>query len=331
MTAVLLSSFFLVTLPTDLNPPQIQRLIRTGLDHAYVEQFDSARIYFDSIMVLAPDNPAGAFFSAALLQLRMMDECRYDDEEEYLRFVRRSIQQSEAIMAEGDNLWAEFYLGSSYTYRAVYEGFKGNYFETFKHGVHGGRILQNIIKKDTTFYDAYLGAGSFEYFWARAARYLPVLKLAGGDAAEAIRKLHVAASRSSYSGPTASNSLVFIYGEEKEFDRADSMISRLLLEFPGGRTFLWNKAELEFKKKSYANAVELFQRLFELYDALAEKNYSNLAQCKLYIGRCYYEMKDNNRARETLKTVIGYKPFSKMYPKIKDYCREAYVLLSRIF
>lgn len=329
-TAFISICFFLPT-TTDLNPSEIQHLIRTGLAYAYVEQFDSARIYFDSITTIAPENPAGSFYTGALLQLKMMDECRYDDEEEYFRFMRETIIQAESILKREDNLWAEFYLGSSYTYQAVYEGFKGNYYETFKYGVHGGRILQNIIKKDTTFYDAYLGAGSFEYFWARAARYLPVLKLAGGNASEAIRKIHVAAKESFYSGPTARNSLVFIYGEENEFRQADSIIMELLNEFPGGRTFLWNKAELRFKKKDYSSAIEHFQDLFTTYNTMTDKNYSNLAQCKLYIGKCYFELKKTDEARETLKAVISYKPHSKTYPKIKEYCREAYALLSRIF
>ena len=61
---------------TDLNPPDVQALIKTGLDFSYVENFDSARFYFRRVVDLYPENPAGYFFEGALLQLKMMDGCR---------------------------------------------------------------------------------------------------------------------------------------------------------------------------------------------------------------------------------------------------------------
>ena len=315
----------------EINPQDVQDLIQQGLSCAYVDEFDSARVYFDEIIVRYPENPAGYFFKAALLQLIMMDMCHFKHDKEYLLLMKQTRNKADAILSQDDNLWASFYLGSSYTYQAVYEGLQGNYFETFQLGVKGGKMLQDIIQRDSTFYDAYLGAGSYEYFWARAARYLPVLKLAGGNVEEAIRKLHVAAQKSLYSGPTANNSLTYIYGEEGMFEEADRHIATLLQHYPEGRTFIWNKAELEYKKENFHEAKSLYEELFDAYDRIATKNYANLAQCKLLIGKCHYELGDKQEAKQALKDVIGYKKFSDEYPKIKAYCREAYGLLSRIY
>ncbi|MEO0156254.1 MAG: tetratricopeptide repeat protein [candidate division WOR-3 bacterium] len=311
-----------------LNPPEIQNLIQTGLNLAYTEDFDSASLYFDKAIEIYPENPAGYFFKAALLQLKMMDGCHFNDEKEYINLIKKVRTLCEDILKKEDNLWAEFYLGSSFAYQAVYEGLKKNYLETFNYGVKGGRILQSIIKRDSLFYDAYLGAGTYEYFWARASRYLPFLNLADGNVDEAIRKLHIAAEKSLYSGPTARNSLVFIYGEEKEFDIATKIIDSLLLEYPDSKTFHWNKAELEFKKKNYEVALSTYKWLFDQY--ISNANYSNLAQCKLYIGKCYYELENRTEAKKALKEVIGYKKYQDKYPKIKEYCREAYSLLTRL-
>lgn len=312
----------------DLNPPEVQGLIQAGLRYAYVERFDSAGIYFQRVIESYPENPAGYFFLAALMQLKMMDGCFFDEEKEYLYLIKSVRKRCTEILEKEDNLWAEFYLGSSYAYQAVYEGIKGNYLETFNYGVKGGRILQGIIKKDSLFYDAYLGCGTFEYFWARASRYLPLLKLIDGDVDEAIRKLHIAAEHSLYSGPTARNSLTFIYGEEKKYDIATRIIDSLLLEYPESKTFNWNKAELEFKKKNFETARKTYEWLFNQY--IKEENYSNLAQCRLYIGKCDYEMGEKKKAKESLKEVITYKKYQERYPKIKDYCREAYSLLSKL-
>jgi tetratricopeptide (TPR) repeat protein len=323
-----LSIVFLLTSIHDLNPAEVQDLIITGLDHAYIEEFDQAVAYFDRIIERDPANPAGYFFKAALLQVKMMDQCRFDHEKEYLALMNQTIRCAEEILKQEDNPWANLYLGNSYTYRAVYEGIKNNYFETFRYGVKGGRILQEIIKADSLFYEAYLGAGSFEYFWARAARYLPILKLMGGDADEAIRKIHVAAEKSLYSGPTARNSLIFIYGEENEYDKALRICDSLLIDYPRSRAFLWSKAGLLFKKKDYATSVVLYDSLYNMY--IPEDNYANLAQCRLFAGKCYVELKEIEKAKAALKDVVGFKAYDDIYPPIKKYCREAYGLLSRL-
>ncbi len=328
---ILTTLYCLLSSTTNLNPPEIQALIESGLEYAYIEQFDSAQIYFDEVIESYPDNPAGYFFKAALVQLQMMDRCQFTGEKQYLTLIKQAIRYAEVILDKEDNLWAEFYLGNSYAYRAVYEGLKNNYFETFKYGLKGGRILQGIIKKDSTFYDAYLGAGSFEYFWARAARYLPLLRLGNGNVDEAIRKLHIAAEKSMYSDRTSQNSLVFIYGEEKNYAMAQSLIDSLLTLYPESKTFLWTKANLEFKEEKYITAASRYNKLLSKYNAEENRNYSNIAQCKLAIGKCHYKLGEKDKAREALKDVVRLKPHSDEYPLIKGYCREAYGLLSRIF
>jgi len=326
----LFSLLYLFAPHYDLNPAEIQDLIHSGLEFTYVEEFDSAQTYFDKIIAQYPDNPAGYFLMATLLQLQMMDECHNAYEDEYLSFMKKATKYAERILADEENIWAEFYIGSSYINRAFYEGFKGNYFEAFKQTIKASRILKSIVQKDSTFYDAYFGIGTFEYFWARVTRYIPVLRLADGKVSEAIRQLHIAADRSIYSGPISKNVLASIYGEEGEFGKADSIIDRLLMDYSDSRVFLWNKVQLAFKQKNYAHAADLYNRLFAMYDNHNKKNYSNLAYCKLYVGKCFYEIGEKEKAKQALKEVIAYKQHAAEYPQIKDYCREAYGLLSRM-
>jgi len=318
-------------LAIDINSSDVEQLIRAGLEYAYTEQFDSASMYFDEIMSKYPQNPSGYFMKAALLQLKMMDACRFEIENEYMLLMRKAASRAQEVLDDNEeDLWAEFYLANTYVYQAVYRAFRKDYFETFKLGVKGGRMMQALVRRDSTFYDAYLSAGTFEYFWARASRYLPFFNLGGGDVEGAIEKLHAAAEKSLYSGPTACNSLAFIYGEEGEYQKAVRIIDSLLVQYPGSRTFMWNKAELEFNNKNFWEAVELFAELHARYDAMNDKNYANLAQCRLYIGKCFVEMGDKANARENLKEVIKYKEHWDEYPQIRGYSREAYSLLSRL-
>ncbi|MBN2621519.1 tetratricopeptide repeat protein [candidate division WOR-3 bacterium] len=322
----------LLFLSTDeLNPPELQETVLAGLQHAYIDNYDSAMVFFQDVRNTYPDNPAGFFFSAALVQLEMMDACHYDHAEIYLGYLQQAIDKAQIILEQRDDYWARFYLGSCYTYRAVYEGLQKNYYATFTYGVKGGKILKELIEKDPSFYDAYLGAGTYEYFLARAARYLPILNLGGGDVPEAIHKIHLAATNSIYSGPTAYNSLAFIYSEEKEYARADSIIDHLLTDHPNARTFLWTKANLEMKQERFGSAAAIYRMLHDVYIELPAPNYANCAQCKLLEGTCYYKSDDPDAARDAFRTVISYKEFADRFPVINDYSREAYGLLTRIY
>jgi tetratricopeptide (TPR) repeat protein len=327
----IINSLFLIAVPTDLNPPDLQESIQQGLEYAYVDQYDSAQIHFTEILDSYPENPAGYFFNAALLQLRMLDACHYDLEEEYFELLDVTITKAESILAIREDTWARFYLGSSYTYWAVFEGLRKNYLETFTYGVKGGKILKNIIIQDSSFYDAFLGVGTYEYFWARAARYLPVLNLGGGNVAEAIHKIRMAADSSLYSGPTALNSLAFIYGEEKEYEQAIEIVDMLLVKYPASRTFMWTKADIEMDQEHYETAAAIYDKLHDTYLQLPSPNYANCAQCKLLEGTCYYKIKQYDAARQALKMVVQYKIHVDRFPVIKEYSREAYGLLARIF
>lgn len=315
----------------DLNPPDVEQTIRAGLEYAYIENFDSARHYFDDVTRLQPFNPAGYFFCGALVQLQMMDECRFEEEKAYFELMRKTVRLAEGILTEDeDNVWARFYAANAYVYQAVYRGYRKDYFEAFKLGNKGGRMMQALIKDEPQFYDAYLAAGTYEYFWARASRYLPFLNLGGGDVAGALKKLHRAADSSLYSATTARNSLIFIYGEEGEYETAAAIVEGLRLEYPASKTFLWSAADLAFKRRDHRAAAVLYEELYARYDRSAIKNYANLAQCRLFAGKCLAALDDKDGARVHLKEVIKFKEHSDQYPQIKDYVREAYNLLSRL-
>ena len=58
---LLTTVYCLLSAVVDLNPPEMQVLIQSGLEFAYVEEFDSALIYFDEIIQLYPENPPDIF------------------------------------------------------------------------------------------------------------------------------------------------------------------------------------------------------------------------------------------------------------------------------
>jgi len=304
--SALFTLYCLLTTAPNLNPPEVQALLQSGLAFAYVEEFDSAAVYFDELIERYPQNPSGYFFKAALLQVKMLDRSDYRAEEEYLSLMRTAIHRSEDILEHENNLWAEFYLGSGYTYRAVHEGLKGNYWETFKYGVKGGRILQNIIKKDSTFYDAYLGLGSYHY-WAsvttKALRWLPFFR---DERKRGIEEVKLSAEKSLYSKESALYGLIYIYLEEKEYDQAIRLSREMNQQFPESKLFLWPLAEALYLKKEWMNSIACYQQILKLIQNPDPSGYFNTIECRHRMAESYLHLKMYDKCKEECEKILKY-------------------------
>lgn len=309
----------------DLNPPDMQDLIQSGLEYAYVESFDSAAVWFDSALKTHPDFPAGWFYKAALLQVAMMDGCRSDRELEYFALLDSAIAKAGRYLGDGSNPWALYYLGSAYTYKAIHEGSKKNYWTAFSHGLKGGKILKNLVETYPEAYDAYLGAGSFDYFWARASGYLPVLRLVG-DFTKGVEEIKVAQEKGTYSRVTAQNALVWIYTQEGKQAEGIRLADDLVARYPNSRTFLWSRAGLLLAGRKYEAALVDYERLYAIYDSLSERNYANLAQAKLLAAKCLLELDRTKEARSACDAAIGFYRYRNQYPQINAYVNEAKAL-----
>lgn len=315
----------LVLLAVDLNPPEIEPLVLNGLRYAYTESFDSAAVWFDSIQRVYPENPSGWFYKAALVQVYMMDGCRTDRELEYSQLIDSTIAKATRYLGDGSNPWAQYYLGSAHMYSAIHEGSKKNYWAAFSLGMKGGKMLKKLIETYPEFYDAYLGAGSFDYFWARASRYLPVLKLIG-DFTKGVEEIKVARAKGAYSRITAQNALVWIYTQEGKYAEGLRLADDLVAQYPSSRTFLWSRAGIRYANRKYEDALADYERLYAIYDAAAEKNYANLAQGKLYAGKCLFELGRLKESRQACDAVLGFYRYRDRYPQINDYVNEAKAL-----
>ncbi|HID32377.1 MAG TPA: tetratricopeptide repeat protein [bacterium (Candidatus Stahlbacteria)] len=281
----------------NLNPPDVVTLVTRGLDHAYVEEFDRAEVYFDSVIKSHPDNPAGYFFKSALIELYIMDSYDFEREDEFFALIDTTIKKAKAILKRERNGWAQFYYAAALVYRAVYEGFQRNYWATFRHGVKGGAEMMKVIEIDSTVYDAYLGIGVYEYFWATASRYIPILKLFGRWE-DGVKKIEIARDSGLYSSVTAINALSWIMTVESKPEIAIALAETLLVRYPKSRTFRWTLARAYLAGERIDDALSLYQELLDYYQN--DKNVTNIAQVNLDIARCLIT---GGRGEEALKHI----------------------------
>ncbi len=297
---------------------KIDSLIKLGLTYAYQESFPKSDSTFQAVITLIPERPEGYFFKTALRQLNMFDEGSEELKEEFYQYHHLTLNRA---LCQND----DFYQGASYLYRAVFEGWRKNYWSALHFGLKARRLLKNSLKKNPQPNGAHLGLGLIEYFRARASRYLTGLSLFGSvnKGIEEIKR----ATADRYFDVTAAYALSYLLVQEKQFVTAESILHNLLSRYPKNRTFLRLLRDLYFYSHSFEQSIKIGEELLEIYKRYPKK-VSPISENQLILARAYYALGNKEKAKENLLAILRVKK-GNGYIRLADYQEEAREYLRR--
>ncbi|KPL01367.1 MAG: hypothetical protein AMJ91_00385 [candidate division Zixibacteria bacterium SM23_73_3] len=277
----------------DYQDPQIKGVILEGVEATFQENYPLAENRFKALIEMAPEDPGGYFFLAALYQAQMIDyESNFKEKDFYENIKMAKKFAGKRIEKNKKDAWAYLILGNTYGAKAVYDAKKGKWWSGLNSGLYAKSALKETIKHNSEIYDAYLGLGSY-HFWAsvmtKAFWWLPFI---GDHREKGISEIKLAYEKSIFSSAAAASGLIWIYIEEEKFDQAISLAQKMQSEYPQGKSFLWALAQAYYDKKDWHNALLKYQELLKRI----EKNHAsknpdqsyNLIECEFYIARCLF-------------------------------------------
>ncbi|MEO0096909.1 MAG: hypothetical protein ABIK78_02305 [candidate division WOR-3 bacterium] len=282
-------------------------IIKEGLNYAYNLDFKKAESCFYYVSKLDSNDPSGYFFQSALLQAIMLDSF-YD---RYRNIYYEKIKRTVKIAKKNPS---DFYLGCAYLYWALFEGWRKNYWQSYFLGMEIPKYLNRALEKDRNLFDCYLGLGLYEYFKARANKYIFSLKLFG-DREKALRFMKLASDSSKILKITAQYAYAWILTEEKRFNEAESILKELLEHYPNNKIFLRLLRDMYYKKGDYQKCLMICERLKDL-----EKR--RILENELITGKVYYFLKDYKKAKEHFNFIIENKEKFKNQVRFKDHYEE---------
>lgn len=279
-------------------------LIKKGIRLTIQQSYQEAIVVFEQIETSSPDSPVGYFFHAAVLQTQMMDYENYQNEAEFLRLVRHTIELSQQqAKDEPRNAWAYFFLGGGYGYLAFYQAKQKNLLQAFNSGKQSVNALEKAIQIDPALYDAYLGLGTYYYYRSKFSRYVDWLPLVNNDREQSIKMIKTAMAKSRYSHYSAMNSYCWICIEEEKYQEGLEIATQVLQEFPQSRLFLWCAAKLSKKLKQWRAAANYFEKI--LFSLTKNKALSprNEIVCRKNLTQIYLRLGEHRRAEEQCQKV----------------------------
>ena len=296
-----LSSQGLITAKTD-------SLIKVGIRLSIEQSFDEATAIFTALEKEMPHNPVGYFFHAASLQLKMMDYEIYEDENDFVALIDKTVELSKVRLKQSRNdPWAHFFLGSSYGYVAFHNGKQNNFGDAFRDGVRSITVLKAALEADSTLYDVCLALGIYKYYRSKLSRHFSWLPFVQDERAQAMDLLRVAIAKSRYSKYSAMNSCCWISLEEENYQEGWQVVNAALAEFPNSRVFLWSAAKLAAKLEFWDKSIQFYDKILtSLRSENALSPYNELI-CRKNLHNIYDRLGNEAMARQQCHLIMQIK------------------------
>lgn len=200
----------------DYQDEVVKKLLLQGIDASFRENYTPAESIFNIVVQLAPQDPAGYFFKAALYQAQMVDyESDFKEKEFYENVNLAKKLAQERIKKNKKDAWAYLLLGNAYGAKGLYDARKGNWWSGLNNGLYAKSALKEAIKHNQELYDAHVGLGSYHYWASVVTKAFWWLPFIGDHREEGIKELKLAYEKSIFSSDAAANGLVWMYIQEK--------------------------------------------------------------------------------------------------------------------
>lgn len=267
---------------------------------------------FDYLLELDSTDPSGYLFRAAVMQGEMMDaeENIYDDRFlEMLDSVKSLAERKLDACSRRDSAVCYLYIGHAYAYRSLWEARFASHYSAITYGFKARSQYHKGLAVDSTLYDVYFGLGSYHYWKSVKAGFFRAVGLFKNDKVIGIRELQLAIDSSLFSRESARASLIWVWINEKQYDSAIALASRMRERYPDGNSFIWPLAEAFYKSRQDDSALAYYSRLFDRFKS-RPGNFFNL------IESAYWIIQSLDRL-DRKKEIAAYQSFlQENYPQI---------------
>ena len=275
----------------DIQPEGIDTALALRvIDLIASERYDDVLAIADSILALDPDSPPGYFIRATTLNGRSID---YEDDldQATLDEACRKVQDiCEAMLTMSNRAYLHFYLGTILGYRSFQNYRQGDWLSAYFQGVRAAGHYESALELDSTYWDACLGLGTFNYYRSSRAGLLRKAGLVADRRQRGLDMIRLAAERGRFSRLAARSTLAWIYIERGELGSAIEEARRLLELYPGSRAFLWCLGSALMKAQRWEEATATYGQLLVKVRGESRNNHFNEVGCLHALARAYSEL-----------------------------------------
>jgi len=276
-----------------------------GINLGVEERYEEAVSYFSSMQQNQPQNPAPRFFLATIWQSRMMDFESSQWRDRFMMEIDATVKLSAARLQQNpESIRDRFYLGSALSYKSFQISREKKYLRGIRLAKKGINEINRVIKEDSSFYDAYIGIGSYLYWRSYLTRNFTWLPFFSDQRERGIKLIRASYEKGELSKWAALSNLAWIYIQEKRFEEAIHCAQTGLDRFPNTRAFLWPLGDAQFQNVDLDAALKTYGMLLQSVTAENFNNHYNEIVLNLKIAQCYFGLDQWHNARRFAQRVL---------------------------
>jgi tetratricopeptide (TPR) repeat protein len=283
----------------------LHALVVGGIDLILKHDYARADSVFIVVANRFPGHPAGYLYRSAVMQSYDMDFDVPLDQAKFDSLLRKGKSAAENMPLP----WSDYFLGTADGYDAYERVEHGDWFGGVRKGMSSASEYEKIIGKDSSFYDAYVGLGTYYYWRSRKTEFLHWLPFVKDDRALGIKMLIIGAEHSEYNRFAAVSALISIYLDADKFKQAEEWSKRGLQSYPANRIFLWGLATSLDRQNRYAEAASAYENLLEnIVQSSAPHPYNEIV-CRLNLAKSHIAVHDTTNVSFHLKQILSYEKY----------------------
>ncbi len=267
--------FVLVLFPIKNNfakpDPGIIKSTIKGLEFCYNFDWVKAEKEFQGIIDKFPDDPQGYHYKAGIYLWHYLGNQNLNDYKLFIANSDTALDKAREILTEApDSIRILYLIGSDYSYRAIAFSKAGKFLDAVWASKKSESYLSRTLKLDSTFYDAYLGLGLYNF----AVGQIPgafqwALSLAGihGSKKLGLQFIKKAATKGNIARVEAEYYLSQILTDYLfDYNASERYLKNLVVKYPGNLLFDYSFAVLNIKKRKLNNAGKYLARILQSRD-----------------------------------------------------------------
>ena len=286
---------------------QMPEFATTLTELLMMQDYKKALLFADSIIAVDPENIDAQYMRLNILQTKMLDYESYPSDSSFIKqadnFLNLLTKQSKNYSGD-EYTKLMLFRGNIIGSIALIETKQENWINGFKKARLSVKILADTFKRDTTFYEACLATGVYDYYVGKTFKWVPFV---GKRESVGISQIERAASRNSLFKFAAIHSLLWIYIEKKEYETADSLVNILIEQYPNNTILLRVKARNEFLRGNDENAFVLGNRLKDVSSRRVPINWSDMFSGYEIVIRLLMKQKRYEECQKIVDMALSYK------------------------
>ncbi len=234
-----------------------------GISRIILQDYSVAEKTFRTLDKNYARLPLGKIYYAAVKIARSYDYGEDYDEEVIDSLLELALDQSRALIeADKKNLWNKYFLSLSEGYLAYFKALNGEWLSSFSSGADALNDFSELAARDSNFYEAFIAIGTYRYWKSRKTEFLKWIPGYEDEREEGIRLLEKSADHPAYNTYLAINSLIWIYIDQKKYNKAADLAEEALKEYPGSRFFEWGLGRA-YEEIDPRGAIDVYGKILD--------------------------------------------------------------------